>query len=264
MNFSPDRQLFTHGVKAFEDNYIWLINKVNSKNIVIVDPGDSTPVLEYVNAHHFTPVAILVTHHHADHIAGINGILKYFKIPVFGPGNENIHAITHAVQEGEMINLDAINARFQVMAVPGHTRGHVAYYGQGMLFCGDTLFAGGCGRIFEGTPVQMYESLEKIRHLPDETLIFCAHEYTQDNLDFSRVVEPDNPALLDRIRNTATLRQQQLPTVPSTLELEKQTNPFLRCHLPNVTQAAESFALKTIKSGADTFSIVRYWKDTLD
>jgi len=264
MNDSPDMQLKISCIKAFKDNYIWLINKDNSKNIIIVDPGDSRPVLKAVTAHQLTPVAILITHHHPDHIGGVDDLIKQFNIPVYGPGNENIKAISHIVHEGDIITFDPLDVHFQVIEVPGHTRGHVAYYGHGVLFCGDTLFAGGCGRIFEGNPAQMYHSLEKIRDLPDETLMFCAHEYTQDNLKFAEIVEPGNPALLERIKTTAILRRQHKPTVPSSLGLEKKTNPFLRCHLPNVTQAAEAFALKPLKSGADTFSMVRYWKDTLD
>ena len=251
-------------VNAFNDNYIWLIKKNNLPEIVIVDPGDARPVIEAIEQQSLRPVAILITHHHPDHVGGIRRLLERFPIPVYGPSNEAIRAITHPVKEGDQVNIDELECTFSVLDVPGHTRGHVAYFCDNKLFCGDTLFTGGCGRLFEGTPQQMYASLQKIAALPAETAVYCAHEYTLDNLAFAQVVEPENRELLERITTARATRQHGQPTVPSTLSLEKATNPFLRCHLPNVIQAAENYCLKSLQSGVDTFTIVRSWKDALD
>lgn len=251
-------------IPAFSDNYIWLIQKENSPYIAIVDPGDAKPVLRAIEDHGYIPVAILVTHHHSDHIGGIRQLTQQYPIPVYGPANEGITSITDPVVEGDIVRLDKLVCSFQVLEVPGHTRGHIAYYTDQALFCGDTLFTAGCGRLFEGTPEQMYASLEKIASLPDDTLVYCAHEYTLDNLNFAKVVEPNSEVLQARIINTIAAREQGQATVPALLSLEKATNPFLRCHLANVTRAAEHFALKRLESGAETFTIVRHWKDTLD
>jgi len=251
-------------VEAFNDNYIWLIHKENSHHIAIVDPGDAGPVLRAIEQHGYQPVAILITHHHGDHVGGISKLTRHYDIPVYGPANEGIAAVNHPVHEADDVYIAELDCHLSIMEVPGHTRGHIAYYRDGMLFCGDTLFTGGCGRLFEGTPEQMSDSLNKIAALPDATQIYCAHEYTLDNLAFARVVEPDSSDLIQRIKDTEEARRQDRPTVPSTLALEKQTNPFLRCDVTNVIQAAERFALKSLKSGAETFTVVRHWKDTLD
>jgi hydroxyacylglutathione hydrolase len=251
-------------IPAFDDNYIWLIHKENNPHIVIVDPGDAGPVLDAIAASSYIPVAILVTHHHGDHVGGIRRLTRDYPVPVYGPANEGISSITHPVREGDHVEIEPLGCSFAVLEVPGHTRGHIAYYSDKLLFCGDTLFTAGCGRLFEGTPQQMYQSLQKIASLPDDTLVYCAHEYTLDNLKFAMVVEPDSPALQQRLQDTLVARKQGQATVPAPLSLEKATNPFLRCHLPNVIKAAESFALKRLQSGADTFTVVRHWKDTLD
>ncbi len=251
-------------VPAFEDNYIWLIHKENDPHIVIVDPGDAEPVLAAIATHSYIPVAILITHHHGDHIGGIRRLTQDYDIPVYGPSNEGIGSITHPVREGDCIDIAVLDCTFDVLDVPGHTRGHIAYYSEKSLFCGDTLFTAGCGRLFEGTAAQMYQSLQKIAALPNDTLVYCAHEYTLDNLKFAKVVEPDSAELEQRVQDTLAARKRGQPTVPASLALEKATNPFLRCHLPNVIEAAENFALKRLQSGADTFTVVRHWKDTLD
>lgn len=251
-------------VPAFKDNYIWILHRLDTPYVAIVDPGDAKPVLEMLDKTGHQPVAILITHHHADHTGGIRKLIEHYQLPVYGPSNEGIANLTHNVAEGDHIRLQKLECQLDVMEVPGHTNGHIAYYMEGALFCGDTLFTGGCGRLFEGTPEQMYGSLEKIAALPATTQIYCAHEYTEQNLTFAKVVEPDNPDLLARIEDTHKKRERNQPTVPSSLALELATNPFLRCDLANVTEAAEKFALKSLNSGVDTFSIVRHWKDTLD
>jgi hydroxyacylglutathione hydrolase len=251
-------------VRAFDDNYIWLIHTESGRHVAIVDPGDAEPVQEAIDAQALEPVAILITHHHGDHTGGIRELTRQYDVPVYGPVRERIPGITHPLQEGDQVHLDRLPADFRVMDVAGHTRGHIAYYGHGLLFCGDTLFTGGCGRLFEGTPAQMYNSLTKIAALPEDTRVYCAHEYTLDNLRFAKVVEPENEALHARIAQAIETRKNFLPTVPSTLALEKATNPFLRCDRSNVIQAAERFSGKPLQSGSETFAVVRYWKDTLD
>ena len=255
-------------VSAFADNYIWFIHglpeKHAEKQIIIVDPGDKTPVIEALEAADFVPQAIFITHHHADHTAGVSALVKKYQIPVYGPALENIPAITHPLKQDDTIIIESMGLTFKVLDVPGHTAGHIAYSGHGLLFIGDTLFAGGCGRLFEGSPKQMHHSLSKLLALDNTTNIYCAHEYTQDNLKFAQIVEPNNIYLQERIKQTNTLREKQQPTVPSSLELEKQTNPFLRFDFDSVKSAAENFAHKPLKSPAEVFKTVRYWKDTLD
>lgn len=251
-----------HCIPAFDDNYIWLIGSDGSLNVAAVDPGDAEPVLTYLQQHNLTLDTILLTHHHYDHTGGVEELAARFPVTVYGPANERIPAITITVKEGDSININGLS--LQVLDTPGHTRGHVCYVGHGALFCGDTLFGAGCGRLFEGTPEQMYNSLQKISALPDETLVYCAHEYTLDDLKFALVAEPNNPDITQRETEAKRLRQQGLPTVPSTLALEKRTNPFLRSHVPALVSAAETFAGHPLESGAEVFATVRHWKDTLD
>jgi len=254
-------------VNAFSDNYIWLIHgntSATENRIIIVDPGDAEPVLDMIASHNYIPHAIFITHHHGDHTGGIRRLLKSWDIPVYGPANEKIVSLTHPCKEGDEIVFDELHLRFQVMDVPGHTAGHIAYSGHQILLIGDTLFAGGCGRLFEGTALQMQQSLDKLRNLADDTLVYCAHEYTQDNLAFAVHVEPNNPDLLQRIENTRLLRQRNQPTVPSRLDLEKATNPFLRYTIPAVIKAAEDYMGESLKTPADVFRVVREWKDDRD
>ena len=251
-------------VNAFNDNYIWLIRIMEepaSPNVAIVDPGDASPVIAMLENMCLTPVAILITHHHYDHIGGIGEILHHYTIPVYGPAGENIPAMDFPLHDNDEVNPGNNGLAFHVFDVPGHTSGHIAYYTPGMLLCGDTLFAGGCGRLFEGTPEQMYYSLENLGTLPDDTRIYCAHEYTLANLDFALHVEPDNAALQARLEQTKALRARHQPTVPSTMGIEKQTNPFLRCNQPGVIQAAEKRAGKALRSPVEVFTVIRAWKD---
>lgn len=216
-------------IPAFEDNYIWLIQNSLHRQAAVVDPGDATPVLHYCQQHDITLCAILITHHHGDHTGGIANLVKHYNTPVYGPAHENIPHCNHKVNPGDQIVIDALGQlTFKVLGIPGHTSGHIAYYGNHWLFCGDTLFAGGCGRLFEGTAKQMYQSLNKLKALPPATQVFCAHEYTQANLAFALTVEKDNLELQQRIEKIAKLRQQQQPTLPSTIDIELKTNPFLR------------------------------------
>lgn len=254
-------------IHAFDDNYIWLIhsnNESDDKAIIIVDPGDSAPVLEFIAKHHYIPRAILVTHHHGDHCGGIKEILDSYPTPVYGPANEQINTVSINCKQNDIISFDDMNLSFRIIDVPGHTRGHIAFLGHQSLFIGDTLFAGGCGKLFEGTFEQMQHSLAKILELDDQTLIYCAHEYTQDNLKFALIAEPENQNLLNRISDTNKLRNKKQATVPSLLKLEKETNPFLRYNKPSIIQAAENYSSKILNKPADTFKVIRLWKDALD
>jgi hydroxyacylglutathione hydrolase len=255
-------------VPAFEDNYIWFIHGLPEfnaeKKIIIVDPGDEQPVIEAITAHHYEPQAVFITHHHGDHTGGVSVLADKYEIPVYGPENEHIPHISHKLSEKQTISLKSMGLTFTILDVPGHTRGHIAYLGHQCLFIGDTLFAGGCGRLFEGTAEQMHASLSKLLVLDDDTQVYCAHEYTRDNLIFARRVEPDNPDLIKRIEDTENLRKLNKPTVPSLLKLEKLTNPFLRFDRANVKAAAETFSGESLKTPAQVFKTVRFWKDTLD
>lgn len=251
-------------IHAFDDNYIWLIGCRDNHHVAIVDPGDADPVIARLEQDDLQPVAILITHHHGDHTGGVKELVQRYEIPVYGPAHERIPALTHAVGEGDTVTLNPCGLRFKVLDTPGHTRGHVCYVGHNALFCGDTLFTAGCGRLFEGTAEQMYASLEKLRALPDETVVYCAHEYTQANLAFAVVAEPHNPATRERLEEVRRLRAGHRDTVPALLGLEKQTNPFLRSHLPELIQAAEAFAGHPLRTPAEVFATVRRWKDSLD
>jgi hydroxyacylglutathione hydrolase len=249
-------------ISAFKDNYIWLL--VNSANqyCAIIDPGDAEPVIDYIQKEKLLPCAILITHHHHDHSGGVLALKKkYSAIPVYGPSLESIAGVDHKVAENDVVSLAQLGLKLIVYDIPGHTRGHVAYYGNEMVFCGDTLFAAGCGRLFEGTANQMVQSLSKIRNLPDNTLIYCAHEYTAANLRFAELVEPENQAIQERKKNVAQQMAQQIPTLPSQLLLEKMTNPFLRCHKSAVINAVQSQSQETSTDPVKIFQALRAWKD---
>jgi hydroxyacylglutathione hydrolase len=249
-------------VPAFEDNYIWLIPGNDPRRVAIVDPGDAEPVLARLERDGLIPAAIVITHHHGDHAGGIADLAARYPIPVYGPARENIPGVTHALGDGDRVRLESLGREFEVLAVPGHTTGHIAYYGHGWLFCGDTLFSAGCGRLFEGTAEQMHASLARLKRLPDATEVYCAHEYTAANLRFALTVEPGNG---DAQRHRDTVRQWReadRPSLPSTIGLEKRINPFLRAHEPAVRAAAERQSGQRLDNEVEVFAAVRRWKDT--
>jgi len=252
-------------VPAFDDNYLWLIH--DGVHAAVVDPGDATPVLAALEAHSLRLVAILLTHHHADHVGGVPALLRHWQVPVYGPASDNIPAVTNPLWENDLVQLPALGLSLQVLDVPGHTRGHIAYVAaeQSWLFSGDTLFAGGCGRLFEGTAAQMVASLDKLASLPDNTSVYCAHEYTLSNLRFALEVEPDNRALQQRMVAEQDKRAQRIPTVPSNIALEKSTNPFLRFRENSiVTRLKTTEHLSPSISNQDSpriFAALREWKN---
>jgi hydroxyacylglutathione hydrolase len=249
-------------IPAFSDNYIWLISNDTKEACIIVDPGDAKPVLEVLQKTTMTLHAILITHHHWDHINGINELLQHYPhTPVYGPAKEKIPHRTHALKEGDIVKLESIGIEFRVLDVPGHTAGHIAYYGEGSLFCGDTLFACGCGRIFNSTAETLYQSLVNISCLPAKTLIYCTHEYTLDNIGFAQWVEPENTALQQRLEDSQKMRAKNKETIPFTLSLELQTNPFLRLSTPTVIQKITDKMQKKIPQAARRFAALRQWKD---
>jgi len=244
---------------AFKDNYIWTLR--DSKCAAVVDPGDARPVRDYLEREGLRLAAILATHHHPDHVGGIAELVAAQKVPVFGPKGEPIPALTHPLGEGDTAEIPELGARFSVLEIPGHTRAHVAYYGLGSLFCGDTLFACGCGRVFEGTPAQMLASLTKLAALPDATKVYCGHEYTLANIRFARAVDPDNPTLAAREARAQALREAGKPTLPSTLGEERATNPFLRCAEPAVVESANKYLGARVADPVRVFAAIREWKN---
>lgn len=249
-------------IPAFTDNYIWMIRD-GGDAAVIVDPGDATPVLARLRAEGRRLTAILITHHHRDHTAGIADLVAHFGCPVYGPASESIPGLTHPLQAGDSVDIAEPSLCLRVLAVPGHTAGHIAYIenADGFALVGDTLFAGGCGRLFEGTPAQMLASLEQLAALPPTTLIYCSHEYTLNNLRFAAAVEPDNLAVRQRLQKVQALRSENRITLPSSIGEEITTNPFLRCRLQSVALSAMHQTERTLSDPVEVFAAVRRWKD---
>jgi len=253
-------------ISAFSDNYIWAIGHKTNDHIVLVDPGDAAVCLEFIKARHLTLSAILITHHHPDHSGGISELKKYCQqqqqpINIYGPKNENIVGCTQPLSENDTIELVEIALTLKIIDLPGHTRGHIAYVNDELLFCGDTLFSGGCGRLFEGTAEQMHHSLAKLSNLPDKTKVYCAHEYTLANLNFALTVEPNNIELATYYRQVKQRRAQHQATIPTSIALEKKINPFLRVEQASIKQRVNEFFNTTAITAVETFALVRRWKD---
>ncbi|MCG6939707.1 MAG: hydroxyacylglutathione hydrolase [Thiohalocapsa sp.] len=251
-------------IPAFADNYIWLLGAATGGDgrVAVVDPGDAEPVVERLRAQNLSLSAILLTHHHYDHQGGVADLLACWPDAlVAAPEDRRIGRATLRVGEGDQVAPPGLDVVFRVLAVPGHTATHIAYLADGALFCGDTLFAGGCGRVFDGSFEQLAASLRRIAALPPDTRCYCAHEYTLANLGFAQWAEPQNPELIARIAAARELRARGEPTVPSALSLELATNPFLRTAVPAVIAAAEGFAGAPLNDETAVFTALRRWKD---
>ncbi len=246
-------------LQALRDNYVWTLR--NARHAAVVDPGEARPVLEYLQREKLALAAILATHHHPDHVGGIPELLAHQRVPVYGPKGEPIATLTRPVAEGDTVEIPELGVTLSVLDIPGHTRAHIAYYGAGSLFCGDTLFACGCGRLFEGTPEQMMTSLAKLAALPDATKVYCGHEYTLANIAFAQQVEPKNTALAARLVRDQKLRDAGKPTLPSTLGEERATNPFLRWKEPAVVESANKYLGARVSDPVRVFAAIRDWKN---
>ncbi|MCG8415049.1 MAG: hydroxyacylglutathione hydrolase [Pseudomonadales bacterium] len=252
-----------HPIPAFTDNYIWAIHHAESNSLTVVDPGDAEPVLAYLQANDLQLSHILITHHHPDHTGGLAKLADTYHPTVYGPQPSNIKGITHFLHEGDTIELYGL--QFQLLEVPGHTLDHIAYYCDDtdtpILFCGDTLFAAGCGRIFEGTPEMMFDSLSKLAKLNPKAAVYCTHEYTMANLKFAMAADGENPALQTRVAKEKEKRESDQPTLPSSLALELDTNPFLRCDQSAVVQSVSAQMGISDSDSVSVFAALRSWKD---
>jgi len=254
--------LQVRAVRAFSDNYVWLIAAPTApRTVIAVDPGDAAPVAAELERGGLSLAAILLTHHHADHIGGVAALQARGSVPVIGPDDARISLLTRSVHDGERVDFEDLGLRFEVLAVPGHTTSHIAFWGHDALFCGDTLFSAGCGRLFEGTATEMNHSLQRLAALPGHTRVYCGHEYTAANLSFALAVEPGNAAALEYRDTVALRRAADLPSLPSSLALERDVNPFLRCAHGPVRAAAEQHAGAALGDDTAVFAALRGWKD---
>lgn len=248
-------------VPVFADNYVWVLEREGVDRVAVVDPGDASPVISALEDRGLEVAAVLVTHHHQDHVGGLSRIVRHFRPAVYGSGDDSIAGVDHPVGDGDTVSIPDLDLDLGVVALPGHTMNHLGFVAPEIAFVGDTLFAGGCGRVFEGTPAEMHDSLMRLAALSPGTNAYCAHEYTIANLRFARLVEPENPALAVRLQAAEAARAEGRPTVPSTIAFERKTNPFLRCSKPAVVAAAEARAGRPLKPGAEVFTVIRGWKD---
>jgi hydroxyacylglutathione hydrolase len=248
-------------VPILKDNYIWVIINQATDQVIAIDPGEAQPLKYFLRTNQLQLNCIWITHHHADHTQGVEALVQQYAVPVYGSKCCPNPHITHRIAEPDELDFAMLNHPVKIIDIPGHTVDHIAYYLPGILFCGDTLFSAGCGRVFEGTMMQMYQSLQTIAALPDDTLLYCTHEYTLSNLKFAEMVEPDNPEILRKIAEATQQRQSNLPTLPSRLANEKLFNPFLRCHTQEVIKNVEQYSGITCDTSFAVFQQLRKWKN---
>lgn len=248
-------------IKAFSDNYIWTL--IKDGEVTVVDPGDPEPVKKYLNEKGLNLKNILITHHHFDHTGGIEELTDIYGCEVYGPDGGHIKGIGVKIQDNQEFTI--MDVTFKAFATPGHTLDHLSYYVEDdsnpLLFCGDTLFSGGCGRLFEGSPKQMHNSLSRLAELPGKTKVFCTHEYTESNLRFAIAVEPNNRHIKDKIEEVQELRRKDLETLPSTISEELNINPFLRCNQNDVINSAEYYCKTQLSESHEVLGAIREWKD---
>lgn len=247
---------------AFEDNYIWVLH--DELHAIAVDPGDPAPLIAYLDARKLALTALLITHHHRDHTGGNTRLRQRYDCAIYAPDNPRIAASTHVLHDGDAIEIDHPPLQFRILATPGHTLDHISYLGYDTLFCGDTVFGCGCGKLFEGTPAMMATSLDLILSLPDATRVCCAHEYTLSNIEFAKTIDGQNASLLERESVDRRARAAGRPTLPSTLGLEKATNPFLRFHDPDMIAFAARYLNRPDPAPAEVFGAIRAAKDAWD
>lgn len=248
-------------IRAFSDNYIWLIKNPENNHAVVVDPGDARPVLKELEQQNLVLEAILITHKHADHIGGVQELKQATNATIYGPGKNLGNLIEIALIEGDEVQIDKTAINFKILELPGHTMEHIAYYNDDSLFCGDTLFVGGCGRVFEGTMQQMYTSLQKLANLDETLKVYCAHEYTQSNLKFAMTVDSNNENLAEFNDFVTKIRTNNQPSVPSSIKIEREINPFLRCEQQTIQSRVGQQYDKQLADPVETFAYLRNWKD---
>lgn len=248
-------------IPIFSDNYVWTITRTGTSSAVVIDPGDAKPVSKYLDERGLNLEAILITHHHWDHVGGIDLLKQQYGATVYGPVREKIEHVDVHVSEGDTVNIPSLELEFSVLDLPGHTTGHVGYLAEGHLFCGDTLFSAGCGRLFNGTAEQLHTSLNRISALPDTTAVCCTHEYTLNNLHFAQEVEPDNVQVAAYIPQVEDMMRLRRPSLPSSIAKEKQINPFLRTTRETVRKAVSEHTGRLIGDDLDCFTELRKWKD---
>lgn len=248
-------------IPILRDNYVWVIIDGINRTAILFDPGEAAPIEAFLEEHRLRLFAILITHHHWDHVNGLLALKSKYAVPVFGPANDAVDGVTSYLKEGDQVTIEEFPITFRVLDIPCHTRGHIAYVGAGGVFCGDTLFSAGCGRLFEGTAEQMFNSLAKLAALPDDTKVYCAHEYTLNNLRFAETVEPGNSAIADYREQVKKLLDTTNVSLPSNIKTEKAVNPFLRCTSLKVRKSAEKHVGHALDNAVDVFQVLRDWKD---
>jgi len=266
------KPILVTAIPAFNDNYIWAITSkdpsITNKNkpIALVDPGEAAPCIAFIEKNELQLCTILVTHHHPDHVGGIADLKTYcqnkgWPLTIYAPENSSIKNIDVRVSEREIVNISALDVSFEVINLAGHTLDHIGYYGNDIVFCGDTLFSGGCGRIFEGSPKQMLTALTRLTDLPERTHVYCAHEYTLANLTFALAVEPKNAELVHYYNQVLAQREKNVSTIPTSILLEKKINPFLRCKQADIVNSAAKFSGTNPVNELETFTVIRQWKN---
>jgi len=266
------KPILVTAIPAFNDNYIWAISSTeqaiasDNRPVVLVDPGESGPCIAFIEKNNLQLCTILITHHHADHVGGIADLKTYcqnkgWPLTIYAPENSSIKNIDVRVSGNDIVNISALDISFEVINLAGHTLDHIGYYGNDSVFCGDTLFSGGCGRIFEGSPKQMLSALTRLRDLPERTHVYCAHEYTLANLTFALAVEPKNAELVHYYNQVIAHREKNVATIPTSILLEKKINPFLRCKQTEIINSAANFSGNTPVNELETFTIIRQWKN---